>query len=228
MKYKILVADDEIELLEVLELYFKRENWEIIKAKDGKEALENFEKADLVVLDIMMPEVDGIEVLQEIRKKSLIPVIMLTAKSQDYDKIIGLDLGADDYITKPYNPMEVAARVKAQLRRNYGALKSNKENKEVVVGNMRLNKNTGEFFYNDSFIDLTSTEFKILTLFMENINIIFTKEQIFSYVWEDEFMNDENTIMVHISRIRNKIGDSNREIIKTIKGLGYKMVEEDD
>ncbi|HHX70150.1 MAG: response regulator transcription factor [Miniphocaeibacter sp.] len=225
MKYRILVADDEVELLEVLELYFNRENWEIIKAKNGKEALEKFEKAELVVLDIMMPEVDGIEVLQEIRKKSLVPVIMLTAKSQDFDKIIGLDLGADDYITKPYNPMEVVARIKAQLRRNYGTLKNKKENKEVVVGNMSLNKNTGEFFYNGMLIDLTSTEFKILTLFMENINIIFTKEQIFSYVWEDEFMNDENTIMVHISRIRNKIGDSNRNIIKTIKGLGYKMVK---
>ncbi|WP_100065549.1 response regulator transcription factor [Miniphocaeibacter massiliensis] len=227
MKYKILVADDEIELLEVLELYFKRESWKIIKAKDGKEALEKFKEADLIVLDIMMPEVDGIKVLQKIREESQVPVIMLTARSQDYDKIIGLDLGADDYITKPYNPMEVVARVRAQLRRNYEI--SNKNEKlELIIGDLKINKGTGEFYFIDKEVELTFTEFKIITLLMENPNRIFTKEQIFSYVWEDEYMNDENTVMVHISRLRNKIGDRNKEIIKTIKGLGYKLVDKNE
>lgn len=223
MNYKILVADDEIELLDVLELYFKREDWSIIKAKDGQEALENYKEADLVVLDIMMPKVDGINVLQKIRENSQVPVIMLTAKTQDFDKIIGLDLGADDYITKPYNPMEVVARVRAQLRRNYEIINNNKDI-EMKIGNLKLNEDTGEFFVNDISIELTSTEFKILKLFMKNLGRIFTKEQIFSYVWEDEYYNDENTVMVHISRIRSKIGDDKRNIIKTVKGLGYKLV----
>ena len=227
MKYKILVADDEIELLEVLELYFKRENWGIIKAKDGKEALNEFKEADLIILDIMMPEVDGIKVLQKIREESQVPVIMLTAKSQDYDKIIGLDLGADDYITKPYNPMEVVARVRAQLRRNYEVSNRNKK-LELVTGNLKINKSTAEFYFKDTEVELTSTEFKIITLLMENPNRIFTKEQIFSYVWGDEYMNDENTVMVHISRLRNKIGDTDKDLIKTIKGLGYKLVEKNE
>lgn len=223
MNYKILVADDEVELLDVLELYFKRENWSIIKAKDGQEALESYKEADLIVLDIMMPKVDGIKVLQKIRENSQVPVIMLTAKTQDFDKIIGLDLGADDYITKPYNPMEVVARIRAQLRRNYEIRNSNKDI-EIKNGDFMLNEDTCEFFVNDISIELTSTEFKIISLFMKNLGRIFTKEQIFSYVWEDEYYNDENTVMVHISRIRSKIGDDKRNIIKTVKGLGYKLV----
>ena len=227
MNYKILVADDEVELLDVLELYFKRENWSIIKAKDGQEALESYKEADLIVLDIMMPKVDGIKVLQKIRENSQVPVIMLTAKTQDFDKIIGLDLGADDYITKPYNPMEVVARIRAQLRRNYEIRNSNKDI-EIKNGDFMLNEDTCEFFVNDISIELTSTEFKIISLFMKNLGRIFTKEQIFSYVWEDEYYNDENTVMVHISRIRSKIGDDKRNIIKTVKGLGYKLVLDDE
>ncbi len=174
----------------------------------------------------MMPKVDGIKVLQKIRGNSQVPVIMLTAKSQDFDKIIGLDLGADDYITKPYNPMEVVARVKAHLRRNYEVLNSRAKD-EIVMGNFKINENSGEFILDDNIIELTSTEFKILLLFMKNPNRIFTKEQLFSFVWGDSYFNDENTIMVHISNIRNKLGEY-RKLIKTVKGLGYKLVMDDE
>lgn len=181
MKYTILVADDEVELLDILELYFKREDWEIIKAENGEEALKKYNDADLVVLDIMMPKVDGIKVLQKIRENSQIPVIMLTAKTQDFEKIIGLDLGADDYITKPYNPMEVVARVKAQLRRNYEVL-NKRENRVLQIGNMKLIEDTGEFFYDDKSIELTSTEFKILNLFMKT-QIEFSPKNRFSHMF---------------------------------------------
>lgn len=231
MEYKILAADDEIELLDVLELYLNREKIGIRKAKDGIEAMEIFRKEEvhLALLDIMMPGLDGFTVLRKIRETSKIPAIMLTAKSQDYDKILGLELGADDYITKPYNPLEVVARIKAQLRRNYDYREEAPREEEVLHAHgITLHPEEGIARVDDVEIELTSTEFKILRLLMEQPGRIYTKQQIFERVWEETYSGDDNTVMVHISNLRGKLEQTGQlaSQIKTIKGLGYKMEKE--
>lgn len=230
MEYKVLAADDETELLDALELYTEREKTALIKTDNGISALELFksEKPHLVLLDIMMPGLDGFAVLKKIREVSNVPAIMLTARGEDYDKILGLESGADDYITKPYNPMVVVARIKAQLRRNYDYKDS-----EAICGEYRcfdivLSKSEGVVTKSGKPVELTKTEFLILELLIKNKGRIFTKQQIFSYAWEDESFSDDNTIMVHISNLRSKIEDNPKEpkILKTIKGLGYKIEKE--
>lgn len=227
MKYQVLAADDERELLDVLELFLEREGIGLIKAGDGQEALKLFEKESphMVLLDIMMPGPDGYEVLRRIRRKSRIPAIMLTARVQDYDKVLGLELGADDYITKPYNPIEVSARIKAQLRRYYEYGGSIVEEREAVcLYNLELRPREGILLKNGEEVALTGTELKILELLMRSPGRIFTKQQIFDYAWEEPYIGDDNTIMVHISNIRAKIEDNPRQpvLVKTVKGLGYK------
>ncbi|MGL4738521.1 MAG: response regulator transcription factor [Cellulosilyticaceae bacterium] len=232
MKYTILAADDEYELLEALELFMKREGLELIKAKDGIEALKLFEERvpHLILLDIMMPGLDGYAVLRKIREESKVPAIMLTARGEDYNKILGLDLGADDYITKPYNPMEVVARVKAQLRRSYDYMEQMgvEEEKKITLFDLTLSPEEGTLTKAGRVIGLTKTEFRILELLMKNPNRIFTKQQIFSYGWDDAYMEDDNTVMVHMSNLRAKIEDQpkNPVMLKTVKGLGYKFVKE--
>lgn len=227
MKYKVLAADDETELLDALELYTERENIELIKADSGLSALELFakEKPHLVLLDIMMPEPDGFSVLRKIRAESSVPAIMLTARGEDYDKILGLELGADDYITKPFNPMEVVARIKAQLRRCYD-YKGNTE--ELRCFDIVLNRAEACVFKNGRAVALTKTEFLILELLMSGRGRIFTKRQIFDYARDDSYIADDNTVMVHISNLRAKIEDDPRspKILKTVKGLGYKIERE--
>lgn len=231
MEYKVLAADDETELLDALELYTERENIKLIKADNGITALELFrsEKPHLVLLDIMMPGLDGFAVLKKIREESKIPAIMLTARVEDYDKILGLELGADDYITKPYNPMVVVARIKAQLRRNYDYKDNNTaKNKEIKCFDIVLNKDEGAVTKGGKAIELTKTEFLILELLMQNRGRIFTKQQIFDYAWDSGYIADDNTVMVHISNLRAKIEDNPKtpKILKTIKGLGYKIEKE--
>lgn len=231
MEYKVLAADDETELLDALELYTERENIKLIKADNGITALELFrsEKPHLVLLDIMMPGLDGFAVLKKIRAESNVPAIMLTARGEDYDKILGLELGADDYITKPYNPMVVVARIKAQLRRNYDYKDNNAtESKEIKCFDIVLNKDEGVVTKNDKAVELTKTEFLILELLMQNRGRIFTKQQIFDYAWDSGYIADDNTVMVHISNLRSKIEDNPKtpQILKTIKGLGYKIEKE--
>lgn len=231
MEYKVLAADDETELLDALELYTERENIRLIKADNGITALELFqrEKPQLVLLDIMMPGLDGFAVLKKIREKSNIPAIMLTAKGEDHDKILGLDIGADDYITKPYNPMVVVARIKAQLRRCYDYSDSSaKTSEELKAFDIVLSKAEGRVIKNGKPVELTKTEFLILRLLMENRGRIFTKKQIFDYSRDSEFIADDNTVMVHISNLRSKIEDDphSPKILKTIKGLGYKIERE--
>lgn len=231
MEYKVLAADDETELLDALELYTERENIRLIKADNGITALELFqrEKPQLVLLDIMMPGLDGFAVLKKIREKSNIPAIMLTAKGEDHDKILGLDIGADDYITKPYNPMVVVARIKAQLRRCYDYSDSSaKTSEELKAFDIVLSKAEGRVIKNGKPVELTKTEFLILRLLMENRGRIFTKKQIFDYSRDSEFIADDNTVMVHISNLRSKIEDDphSPKILKTIKGLGYKIEKE--
>lgn len=231
MEYKVLAADDETELLDALELYTERENLKLIKADNGITALELFrsEKPHLVLLDIMMPGLDGFALLKKIRAESNVPAIMLTARDEDYDKILGLELGADDYISKPYNPMVVVARIKAQLRRNY-AYKDNStaESAELKCLDIVLNKDEGVVTKGGKDVALTKTEFLILELLMQNKGRIFTKQQIFDYAWDNGYIADDNTIMVHISNLRSKIEDNAKtpKILKTIKGLGYKIEKE--
>lgn len=228
MEYKILAADDETELLDALELYTERENIKLIKTDNGITALELFrsEKPHLILLDIMMPGLDGFSVLKKIRAESSVPAIMITARGEDYDKILGLEIGADDYITKPYNPMVVVARIKAHLRRSYGFMDGSKsENSELRCFDIILSIDEGTVKKNNAAIQLTKTEFMILSLLMKNQGRIFTKQQIFDYARDSEYIADDNTIMVHISNLRSKIEDNPKKptIIKTIKGLGYKI-----
>lgn len=231
MEYKVLAADDETELLDALELYTERENIRLIKADNGITAIELFksENPHLVLLDIMMPGLDGFAVLKKIRAGSKVPAIMLSARGEDYDKILGLELGADDYITKPYNPMVVVARIKAQLRRNYDYKDNGGSiNAELKCFDIILNKAEGTVNKNGQSVELTKTEFLILELLMQNRGRIFTKQQIFEYAWDSDYIGDDNTVMVHISNLRSKIEDNPKspKMLKTIKGLGYKIEKE--
>lgn len=230
-KYVIMAADDECELLDTLELFLARENMLLVKAKDGREALVLFEREqpDLVLLDIMMPELDGFTVLRRIRETSRVPAIMMTARTEDYDKILGLELGADDYVTKPYNPMEVVARVKAQLRRTYSYAESLPESECVIrMFDLSLNLQECSLRKKGNDILLTKTEYRILELLMKSPGRVYTKQQIFDYAWEEMYMGEDSTLMVHISNLRNKIEDDPKTptMIKTVKGLGYKFERE--
>ena len=228
MKYKVLICDDEKEILEILELYLGKEGYEVIKAADGLEALKKIQEnndLNLAILDIMMPHVDGYKLVKEIRKLYSIPIIMLSAKNQDSDKILGLDLGADDYITKPFNPLEIVARVNAQIRRMY-KLSASESNSEVIkIGDVELDSYNVMVTVRGKEIELTSIEYGILKFLMENSGRILTKNQIFEAVWNEEFLSGDNTIMVHISRLRDKIEEDSRNPIylKTVRGLGYKF-----
>ena len=226
MGYTVLGADDEIEILDSLELFLEKEGIRLLKADNGISALELFrkEEPDMVLLDVMMPGIDGFKVLKRIREISHVPAIMITARDEDYDKILGLELGADDYITKPFNPLEVVARIKAQLRRTYD-FRQDTFNVYKAFG-IELNKDAKSVTRNGDNVQLTSTEYKILELLMPHPGHIFTKKQISEYVWDGEDMVDDSTIMVHISNLRNKLKTDETSIIKTVKGLGYKIEKE--
>lgn len=228
MTYKILIADDEEEIVEILELYLEKDRFQVIKAGDGLEAWKLIQKIkiDIAILDIMMPNIDGFNLTKKIRENYNIPIIILSAKNQDNDKILGLGLGADDYITKPFNPLEVSARVQAQLRRFYN-LNPNiaGDNKEILIGKVALDTFNMGVKVNKREVILTSLEYKILKLLMEKAGKIFTKREIFELVWEEHYFGDDSTIMVHISNLREKIEPNPRKPIylKTIRGLGYKF-----
>ena len=229
MQYTILAADDEVEILDALQLYMQKEGFELITAPTGAAALALFEKHEvhMVLLDVMMPEIDGFSVLRKIRETSTIPAIMISARDADYDKILGLELGADDYIAKPFNPLEVVARVKAQLRRRYAYTSSDENSEEKIIQhkNLSLNMAEGIITKDNQEIPLTATEFKLLALFIKNPGRIYTRRQLYEFVWEDPFYEDDSTVIVHLSNIRNKIEDDPKKptFIRTIKGLGYKM-----
>ena len=230
MKYNILVSDDEREILEIIELYLDKEGYNIITAGDGNRALEIINsdiELHLVILDIMMPGIDGYKLIKEVRKKYNIPVIFISAKNQDTDKILGLDLGADDYISKPFNPLELVARVNAQIRRVYklNGQGLNKQEKKLVIGDICLDTYNVRVTVRGEDIDVTSIEYGILKLLMENAGRILTKNQIFKSVWNEEFIAGDNTIMVHMSRLRDKIEKDSKKpkYLKTVRGLGYKF-----
>lgn len=228
MKYKILICDDEKEILEILELYLEKEGYEIVKAADGLDALEKINSnkdLDLAILDIMMPHVDGFTLVKEVRSLYNIPIIILSAKNQDSDKILGLDLGADDYITKPFNPLEIVARVNAQIRRVHKLCANDDDQKVVQIGDIILDSYNVRVTVRGEEIELTSIEYGILKYLMDNAGRILTKNQIFEAVWNEQFLSGDNTIMVHISRLRDKIEvDSKTPVyLKTVRGLGYKF-----
>lgn len=227
MGYKILIADDEAEIRNVLHLYLEIDGYEVVEAENGPEALEKMkrEQPDLVILDIMMPGLDGYRVLRNIREQNNIPVIMLSAKDADADKILGLDLGADDYITKPFGPLEAVARVNSNIRRFYslGARGDKKTLKELTVQDLRLDLESCALYRDGEEIELTSVEFRIMKLFMEEPGKVFTKQQLYEQGWGDEYLVSDNNIMVCISKLRAKLEKENREYIKTIRGLGYRM-----
>lgn len=224
----ILVVDDEKEIRDLVEIYLKNENYNIIKAANGAEALNIIEKhdIDLIVLDVMMPQMDGIEACMKIREKSNVPIIMLSAKSEDMDKIMGLTTGADDYVSKPFNPLELIARVKSQLRR-YKRLNTYEQKSESIieVDDLVINTDTHEVWIQDKEIKLTRREFDILVLLARNRGMVFSIERIYELVWNEEFMESQNTVMVHIRKIREKIEKDSRNprFIKTVWGVGYKI-----
>lgn len=229
MSSKILVLDDEKEIAEVIALYLKNDGYEVVLAATGREALEKVEQEqpDLALIDVMLPDIDGFRVLQKIREKYKFPVIMLTAKTEYTDKITGLTLGADDYIAKPFNPLELVARVKAQLRR-YTKYNENVKQQDDIIdfGGLLMNRDTHECTYNERELVLTPIEFDILWLLCENRGKVISSEQLFEQIWKEKyFKNSNNTVMVHIRHLREKMGDGRRksDFIKTVWGVGYKV-----
>ncbi|EQK43368.1 response regulator [[Clostridium] bifermentans ATCC 638] len=226
--YNILVVDDEKEIVELVELYFRNNDYKIFKAYDGIEAINIIDKNDinLAIVDIMMPNLNGYSLIVNIRSKLNIPIIVISAKVEGYDKILALDMGADDYVTKPFDPLELVARVNAQIRRVYGYSNSNEIEEQLIeVGDLKLDLEACKLTKNGEEIQLTSTELKIVELFMKNPNKVFTKKNLFESVWDEVYIAEDNAIMVQISKIRDKIEESNKEpkYIKTIRGIGYKF-----
>ena len=221
----ILVVDDEIEIADLIELYLKNEGYNVYKKYKKKKALKIIKQRniDLAILDIMMPEIDGFTLCQTIRKKYNFPIIMVTAKITDADKIKGLNIGADDYITKPFMPLELLARVKAQLRR-YTSYNQN-NNKIIAIKDLTLDKDKHECLKNGQKIPLTPTEFAILYLLAENENKVITTEKLFEEVWKESYYPSSSaTIMVHIRHLREKLGENNKiKYINTIWGVGYQI-----
>lgn len=224
MPYTILVADDEKEIRELLRLYLENSGYQVLEAEDGQQALDYLRgtKIDLCLLDIMMPKLDGYRVLQELRKKSNIPVVILSAKDADSEKILGLNLGADDYMTKPFNPLEAIARVNSNIRRFY-SLGTSPSTEVIKVKDLELDIDACEFRKNGEVIELTSVEYKIMELFMKSPGKVFTKQQIYEYGWGEDYIVADNNIMVCISKLRDKLDEDPSAYIKTIRGLGYRL-----
>mgnify|MGYP003400017706 CR=1 FL=1 len=226
MNYTILIADDELEIRELLCLYLEKEGYRVIEAVDGLDALKKFEtmEIDLAVLDVMMPGLDGFRLLKKIRETSNIPVLILSARVADNDKILGLGLGADDYLTKPFNPLEAVARIQSNLRR-YHSMGGGKKQEvmELQVGKLRLEVESCMLYRENVAIELTSVEFRLMRMFMEYPGKVFTKQQLFEEGWGEEFIVADNNIMVCISKLRSKLSEDPNEYIKTIRGLGYRL-----
>ena len=227
--YNVLVCDDEKDIVSALRIYLTSEGYQVYEAYNGKEAIEVIKQREvhLVLMDIMMPEMDGISAMVKIRDISNVPVILLTAKGEDTDKILGLTVGADDYITKPFNPVELQARVKSQIRRymllgsGNGAAVSGK----LTVGSIELDDKSKEVTVDGELINLTRTEYDILKLLMEHVGEVFSPNQIYERVWKDDPFGTENTVAVHIRHLREKveIDPANPRYVKVIWGRGYKM-----
>ena len=224
----ILIVDDEKEIADLLELYLKNEGFNVYKYYTGKEALACIEshKINLAILDVMLPDIDGFRICQKIREKYFFPVIMLTAKVEDMDKIMGLTLGADDYITKPFNPLELVARVKTQLRRYMRYITAEEaEDMEYDIRGLVINKETHQCLLYEEELPLTPIEFSILWYLCDHRGKVVSSEELFETVWQEKFLDNNNTVMAHIGRLREKMKDNSKKpkFIKTVWGVGYKI-----
>ena len=229
-KFNVLVVDDEKEIRDAIDIYLRGEGINVIKAGDGFEALEILDKEDihLVVLDIMMPKLDGMRTCLKIRESRNIPIILLSAKSEDSDKILGLNIGADDYVTKPFNHLELVARVKSQLRRYEKPLNSGESEDVIKVKDLVIDTIAKKITLRGEEVKVTATEYKILHLLASNLGKVFSIKEIYEMVWEEPFYKSENTVTVHIRRIREKIELNTKEpeYIKVVWGIGYKIEKE--
>lgn len=228
--YTVLVCDDDKEIVEAIEIYLSQEGYQILKAYDGEQALKvlSEEKVDLLVIDVMMPRLDGIRATLKIREELSLPIIILSAKSEDSDKILGLNIGADDYVTKPFNPLELVARVKSQLRRytKLGSTVSAREQEEVyTVGGLSINDDLKEVTVDGELVKLTPTEYDILLLLVKNQGKVFSIDQIYENIWNEEAIGADNTVAVHIRHIREKIEINPKDprYLKVVWGVGYKI-----
>ena len=226
---KILVCDDDREIVEAISIYLSGEGFEIIPAYDGAQALKLLEEnqVDLIILDVMMPELDGIPTTLKIRESSSVPIIILSAKSEDADKILGLNIGADDYLTKPFNPLELVARVKSQIRRytKLGNISGSGESHVFVCGDLSINDDTKEVTSAGESVKLTPIEYNILLLLVKNAGKVFSIDEIYEQIWNEEAIGADNTVAVHIRHIREKIeiDPRNPRYLKVVWGVGYKV-----
>ncbi|MBO7334116.1 MAG: response regulator transcription factor [Lachnospiraceae bacterium] len=225
---KILVCDDDHEIVDAIEIYLLQEGYEVIKAYDGIEAIEALKNNDiqLLIIDVMMPRMDGIHAILKIRETSSIPIIILSAKTEDPDKILGLNIGADDYLPKPFNPLELVARVKSQLRRYTKLGNLIKDSEEIYqVGGLVIHDDTKEVFVDDEPVKLTPIEYNILLLLVKNQGRVFSIDQIYEKIWNEQAIGADNTVAVHIRHIREKIEINPREprYLKVVWGVGYKV-----
>lgn len=227
--FNILVCDDDKEIVDAIDIYMSQEGYHILKAYDGLQAIEIMKKEEvhLILLDIMMPNLDGIRATRKIRETSSVPIIMLSAKSEDVDKILGLNIGADDYITKPFNPLELIARVKSQLRRytQLGNLATEEKEAVYVCGGLVVNDDLKTVTVDGEPVKLTPIEYNILVLLIKNQGKVFSIEQIYENIWNEEAIGADNTVAVHIRHIREKIEINPREprYLKVVWGIGYKI-----
>ncbi len=226
-KFTVLVADDDQDIRDGIEIYLKNEGYEVLKAADGQEALTLLEanEVHLLILDIMMPNMDGITATFKIREMQNIPIIMLSAKSEDSDKIHGLSVGADDYVTKPFHPMELMARVKSQLRRYVQFGTYNGQQKKIIIDGLTLDEEAKAIFVEEVHVNLTPIEYKITELLMRNAGRVFSINEIYERVWNEEAYNADNIVAVHIRKIREKIeaDPKNPRYVKVVWGVGYKI-----
>lgn len=233
VKSNVLVVDDDKEIVDAIDIYLRNEGINVIKAYDGIQAIEALmeNEVHLILMDIMMPKMDGLRTTMKIREEKNIPIILISAKSEDTDKILGLNMGADDYITKPFNPLEMIARVKSQLRRytmlgNFGVSQQKEESNSIIgSGGLSLNLDTKEVIVDGEVIKVTATEFGILELLLRNQGRVFSIDEIYEKVWKEPSYNAENTVAVHIRRIREKIeiNPKDPKYLKVVWGIGYKI-----
>lgn len=228
--FNILVCDDDKEIVEAIEIYLRQEGYNVLKAYDGEEALKVLkreEKVDLLVIDVMMPRLDGIRATLKIREENSLPIIILSAKSEDADKILGLNVGADDYVTKPFNPLELVARVKSQLRRytKLGSIVVQNNNTVYTVGGLSIDDDLKEVTVDGEPVKLTPIEYNILLLLMKNQGKVFSIDQIYESIWNEDAIGADNTVAVHIRHIREKIEINPKEprYLKVVWGVGYKI-----
>lgn len=231
MGNKLLLIEDDRSISKMVKNYLEEDNFQVETAFDGIEGITKFLSSnsyDLIILDIMMPKLDGIETMKRIREKSMIPILIMSAKDSDVDKAVGLGLGADDYIAKPFSMIELSARIKAGIRRatKYSKVDDSKKTANVIkIKELTIDLDNYSVYKNGENLNLTSKEFEILKLFVTNLNRVFTKSQLYNLIWNDEYYGDENVINVHMRRLREKIEDdpSKPEYIKTLWGIGYKL-----